>query len=141
MKERKKQVKKIDARFQKYHATLSAKAKELDIRINGLGEPLPPHDQGDLANGSVAKEMAAAFQDIRTKLSFLIRLAIERMQQGSYDTCLNCEEEIPPRRLEAVPWTPFCAACQDRLDRGKLQEYHQYALPTPALSSRSILPS
>ena len=104
-------MKKIDARFQKYHATLSAKAKELDIRINGLGEPLPPHDQGDLANGSVAKEMAAAFQDIRTKLSFLIRLAIERMQQGSYDTCLNCEEEIPPRRLEAVPWTPFCAAC------------------------------
>ena len=75
-------MKKIDARFQKYHTTLSAKAKELDLRIDGLGEPLPPHDQGDLANGSVAKEMAAAFQDIRTKLSFLIRLAIERMQQG-----------------------------------------------------------
>ncbi|MDE2312286.1 MAG: TraR/DksA family transcriptional regulator [Patescibacteria group bacterium] len=134
-------MKKIDVRFQKYHTTLSAKAKELDLRIDGLGEPLPPHDQGDLANGSVAKEMAAAFQDIRTKLAFLIRLAIERMQQGVYDTCLNCEEEIPPRRLEAVPWTPFCAACQDRLDKGKLADYHQYALPSPALNSRSILPS
>jgi len=67
--------------------------------------------------------------------------AIERMQQGVYGTCLNCEEEIPPRRLEAVPWTPFCAACQDRLDKGKLEEYHQYALPAPALSSRSIMSS
>ena len=23
-------------------------------------------------------------------------------------TCLHCEEEIEPKRLDAVPWTKFC---------------------------------
>lgn len=134
-------MKKIEKRFEKYYAMLTEKAHELHLRIDGLTEPLPPHDAGDMALGSVAKEMAAAFQDIRTKLSFLIRFALERMEKGTYDACLHCEEEIPPRRLVAVPWTPFCAACQDRLDKGMLADYQCYTLPSPALPSRSILPS
>jgi hypothetical protein len=30
--------------------------------------------------------------------------------EGSYGTCLDCEEEISGKRLEAVPWATLCLA-------------------------------
>jgi DnaK suppressor protein len=37
---------------------------------------------------------------------------------GTFGTCLHCDEEISRKRLAAVPWTPFCLACQEAADRG-----------------------
>jgi DnaK suppressor protein len=37
--------------------------------------------------------------------------AVERLAQGTYGTCSNCGEEIPPERLEALPETVLCVSC------------------------------
>jgi DnaK suppressor protein len=42
-----------------------------------------------------------------------IRAALERIQNGSFGICLNCEEKIGLKRLAAVPWTGLCIACQE----------------------------
>ena len=34
------------------------------------------------------------------------------LQDGGYGACLDCEEPIDLRRLNALPATPYCAACQ-----------------------------
>ena len=39
------------------------------------------------------------------------------MADGSYGVCLHCEEDIKPKRLEAVPWAPYCIRCQEAADR------------------------
>ena len=31
---------------------------------------------------------------------------------------LHCGDEISPKRLDAVPWTPFCLPCLEAADRG-----------------------
>jgi RNA polymerase-binding transcription factor DksA len=31
---------------------------------------------------------------------------------------VHCGEEVKRRRLEVVPWTPFCIRCQEAADRG-----------------------
>jgi RNA polymerase-binding transcription factor DksA len=31
---------------------------------------------------------------------------------------VHCGEEVKRRRLEAVPWTPFCIRCQEAADCG-----------------------
>lgn len=36
-------------------------------------------------------------------------------------TCLHCEEEIKPKRLDAVPWTKFCIRCQEAADRHEFE--------------------
>src|SRR2546423_15491750 len=33
-----------------------------------------------------------------------IQEALDRLQLGDYGSCLSCEEEIPPKRLQALPW-------------------------------------
>jgi DnaK suppressor protein len=34
---------------------------------------------------------------------------------------MHCEEEIKPRRLEAVPWAPYCIRCQEAADRHEFE--------------------
>jgi RNA polymerase-binding transcription factor DksA len=43
--------------------------------------------------------------------------ASHRLEDGSYGLCLNCEEEISGKRLQAVPWTSFCLHCQEKVDQ------------------------
>jgi DnaK suppressor protein len=45
------------------------------------------------------------------------RAALRRIQEGSFGTCLHCDEDIHPKRLSAVPWAPFCIRCQHVADR------------------------
>jgi DnaK suppressor protein len=50
----------------------------------------------------------------------LIEEALDRIQSGDYGVCLACEEQIPPKRLQALPWARYCVICQDEV--GVLQE-------------------
>ena len=46
-----------------------------------------------------------------------IRAALQRIDNGSFGVCLNCEEEIAAKRLAAVPWTALCIVCQEVAER------------------------
>jgi RNA polymerase-binding transcription factor len=45
----------------------------------------------------------------------LIQEALDRLQGGEYGVCLSCEEPIPAKRLQAVPWAKYCVKCQERI--------------------------
>jgi DnaK suppressor protein len=62
----------------------------------------------------------------RTHLS-LIRLALQRINDGSYGECLMCGDSIGPKRLEAVPWTPYCIRCQEKIENGEMDEAERAA--------------
>ena len=63
-----------------------------------------------------------------------IRAALERIDNGSFGICLNCEEEIAAKRLAAVPWTALCIVCQEAADRmaSDRQDEDEQALPNAA---------
>lgn len=41
-----------------------------------------------------------------------VQAALRRLQGGSYGQCVECGAAIDPRRLQALPATPCCTACQ-----------------------------
>ena len=41
-----------------------------------------------------------------------IERALERLQEGSYETCEVCGSTIDPERLEALPWATECVSCK-----------------------------
>jgi len=45
-----------------------------------------------------------------------VRSGLARIAEGSYGVCLQCEEAIKPKRLDAVPWTQYCISCQQTAD-------------------------
>ena len=65
-----------------------------------------------------ASEREYAMRDLERNSTRLreVRQALLRMEHGVYGTCLNCEEEIKPRRLSAIPWAALCISCQEAAD-------------------------
>ncbi|PWK12869.1 TraR/DksA C4-type zinc finger protein [Tumebacillus permanentifrigoris] len=47
--------------------------------------------------------------------------AIERMEDGTYGTCVHCNQEIPFARLEVEPAAEFCVDCQEQADAREVQ--------------------
>ena len=46
----------------------------------------------------------------------MIEEALDRLASGDYGQCLACEQEIPAKRLRAVPWARYCGRCQEEMD-------------------------
>jgi RNA polymerase-binding protein DksA len=44
--------------------------------------------------------------------------ALERIQSGTYGTCLNCGKPIAQDRLAAIPWATHCIDCKRLEERG-----------------------
>jgi DnaK suppressor protein len=67
----------------------------------------------------LAAERELAIRQIESSFSQMqnIKLALERIEEGSYGTCLRCDDDISPKRLEAVPWATYCIRCQNMADR------------------------
>ncbi|WP_217142075.1 TraR/DksA C4-type zinc finger protein [Streptomyces sp. AC627_RSS907] len=40
--------------------------------------------------------------------------AFARVDNGTYGTCLGCSKPVPGERLEILPYTRYCVACQRR---------------------------
>jgi DnaK suppressor protein len=80
------------------------------IRIQQLADPV------DMAQEAVERDLAVQILDRETALVRRLRSAIDRIQDGSHGICLECEEEISPKRLKAIPWAELCIDCQERAD-------------------------
>ncbi len=37
-----------------------------------------------------------------------VQAALQRVEDGTYGTCVDCGRSISDARLEALPWTPYC---------------------------------
>ena len=46
-----------------------------------------------------------------------IDAALQRIDDGTYGTCVNCGCEIPLQRLEAYPWASLCIDCKRRVEQ------------------------
>jgi DnaK suppressor protein len=64
-------------------------------------------------------ERELALQTLGRESDFLreTRAALRRIDSGAFGLCQDCEEEINPKRLAAVPWAARCIECQERADR------------------------
>jgi DnaK suppressor protein len=65
------------------------------------------------------RELAIRNLDRESNLLRSVRLALRRIDDGSFGTCLHCDEEISPKRIAAVPWAANCIQCQEIADRNK----------------------
>jgi DnaK suppressor protein len=94
------------------HAELSkAMGKRDGITIERTADAL---DEVQLA---AQRELTTRGLERGSKVLRNVRAALGRIADGTYGTCLQCEEEISQKRLNAVPWATLCIACQEWADR------------------------
>jgi DnaK suppressor protein len=80
----------------------------------------PTVDLADKAANSYTKEFL--FGQTHNDRSFLelVDDALERIEEGTFGECISCHQELQQKRLEAVPWTRYCIACQEKKEQGLL---------------------
>lgn len=77
-------------------------------------------DIADKAANSYTKEFLFGETHNYRSLLQLVDEALDRIKEGTYGECTSCHEELQQKRLEAVPWTRYCIACQEKREKGQL---------------------
>ncbi|MCC6395074.1 MAG: TraR/DksA family transcriptional regulator [Bryobacterales bacterium] len=74
-------------------------------------------DEMDQIQAAESRELAARNLDSLARQLRLINEALDRIEEGSYGICVDCDQEISPRRLSAAPWAKRCVRCQEASER------------------------
>jgi hypothetical protein len=51
----------------------------------------------------------------------LVEEAVKRIDRGAFGRCLECDQEIPAKRLEVEPWARYCIRCAELEEQGLLE--------------------
>lgn len=112
----------IDPVQTSHFAKILARREQELCAILNAGEPSDPdfpgaqrHEVMDFKD-MAAEQTAASIDDAKAEHAAheleQVLAARRRLQDHSYGLCVDCGEEIDPRRLEALPATPYCTGCQ-----------------------------
>ena len=119
-------LKNIKKRLLSERDLLIEKLKDNDLSVDDSETP----DPVDLAVRNYSKNVMLAVSENESKQLTLIDEALLRIDDNEYGECQNCENEINPKRLAAIPWARYCLDCQALLERGLLDEEQDIALKT-----------
>jgi DnaK suppressor protein len=104
---------------QEIKKVLLAKKKELtsrqikreDIAIEKTAEVLDEIQQN--ADRTLALDSLTRNWETAT----LVSQALQRMEEGSFGVCAECDEPIGEKRIAAIPWAKYCIRCQEQADK------------------------
>jgi DnaK suppressor protein len=87
---------------------LTSESKEMETNV--------AQDVIDKAETSYTKEFLLSLSDADRELLLFIDEALKRLKRDEFGVCQLCQQEIGRKRLEAVPWTPYCINCQEKAE-------------------------
>jgi len=113
-------------RLEYYKKKLEAKREEL-LRLMSQAEQEaqaadgdPTQDIADKAANSYTKEFLFSQSNNERFMLQLVDEALVRVKNGGFGLCVNCQEEIQQKRMDAVPWARHCIGCQEKQEQGLL---------------------
>ena len=98
------------------HSMLSAVEQGREVASD------PALDAADQAVQSYQKEMLFSQSTSGHEQLALVRLALKRLDEGTFGECVHCGKTIGMKRLEALPWTPYCIDCREKIENGEIED-------------------
>jgi DnaK suppressor protein len=105
----------------RFRGILTAKVAELERFTRQRDGIVVERSADQLEEIQAALQRALAVCNLDREFTQLraARAALRRIEDGSFGTCQECEGDIHPKRLAAVPWATFCIRCQEAVDRNE----------------------
>lgn len=85
---------------------------EQELKLGALGN----HLAEDGSNVMEAERISTVADDLRDLLA-QVDGALQRLENGTFGTCLRCGKPINEERLEAFPHVALCIDCQTLVER------------------------
>lgn len=74
-----------------------------------------PIHMADLGSDNFEQEFTLSLMENEEGTLDMIESALERIEEGRYGFCVECEGIVPKTRLNAIPYTPFCVKCASKI--------------------------
>ncbi len=103
----------------RFRRILKAKRDEVVREIQEQRERLfmdQANDPMDEARFVADRELVIRSLDRLYDTIRCIDVALDEIRDRTFGICARCGDNIPLKRLEAVPWSPFCVACQEWME-------------------------
>jgi len=102
-----------------FRRVLEAKRNELKVGGSDREEILIQNaaEEFDRLQQQLNREVAIRNLDRESKRLKEVQPALARIDDETFGVCLRCEEDIPEKRLKAVPWAAYCVPCQETIER------------------------
>ena len=97
-----------------YADLITARLQELDVRMHEVDHELSEPKSADLNEQSIDLEDDEVLEGLgmaAQKEIGLLKLALGRIEDGSFGICKKCEDPISEARLNAVLYAPLCKSC------------------------------
>lgn len=112
-----------DTKFLEYRRLLVSAEKDARERLAHERSGINIQTHGDPIDNLIEaldREQSITTSMRATEILRNVRAALARIENGTYGECVRCGETISQKRLAALPWTPNCIRCQERLDEQQL---------------------
>jgi DnaK suppressor protein len=113
-----KKLKDVKQRLLDERMLLIEKLKGNDLSVDDSETP----DPVDLAVRNYSKNVMLAVSENESRQLALVDEALLRVEDDEYGVCQNCEKDINPKRLAAIPWARYCLNCQELVEKGLLDD-------------------
>ena len=97
------------------HAMADSALKQTRSESSGDLSFMPIH-MADLGTDNFEQEFTLSLMENEETTLAQIDAALERIEEGAYGNCVECEARIPKTRLNAIPYTPHCVKCASKLE-------------------------
>jgi len=77
-----------------------------------------PIHMAELGSDNFEQEFTLSLMETEEGTLDAIEVALERIEDGDYGKCLECDGVISKTRLNAIPYTPVCIKCAEALEKG-----------------------
>ena len=100
------------------YRTLLLRAKRelllsLGVKMQSIAATGPVNEE-DLAQVSHEEFVSLRLNGLDYEKLRMVDEALDRFAAGDFGLCVGCDEPIPEKRLQALPWARYCVACQER---------------------------
>jgi DnaK suppressor protein len=110
----------------RFKKTMANKRRELVTEIRAQTIQIViidgDHDPIDQVQSMHLREENATQLGRRSRLLAEVDRSLHAIFEGTYGTCIDCEEPISLKRLETIPWASRCIGCQQRLECSAAEE-------------------
>lgn len=118
---KKEQIEEFQSRLIKIRRQLNSALKEAtdSVKVSDDSKGYSQH-QADEGTDDFGRTINL---EISNKESFVLRQverALEKIEEGTYGVCDITGDDIPIKRLEAVPYATMTVAAQDKYEKGLL---------------------
>jgi DnaK suppressor protein len=112
----------LEGRRREIHAEVQGKMRGVREEGTWGGKLNEVLDAVESAEADIQEEIEFALVQMKSETLNKINDALARLEQGEYGDCFDCGEEIPEKRLRALPFAVRCKDCEEAREVAQQRE-------------------